>query len=371
MRPEQGKRLLSLDALRGFDMFFIMGGSSLFIGLSMLFPCGLTEAVAGQMTHKQWDGFAFYDMIFPLFLFIAGVSFPFSYAKSVGKGIGNKSMHMKILRRGITLVLLGVVYNGLLQFDFANLRIASVLGRIGLAWMIAALLYVNVAFKARVGIAVFILLGYWALIALVPAPDVAGAQPFSFEGNLVGYIDRILLPGRLHEGHFDPEGILSTIPAVVTAMLGMMAGDTVKKVSDGGRTGQRAVLILICAGAALVLAGLLWNTVYPINKKLWSGSYVCFVGGFSFLLFALFYYVIDVKGWRKWTFFFRVIGLNSITIYMAQAIINFKYTAGFFGNGVLSLLPENAAAFTGAVFYIAVCWLFLYFLYRKDIFLKV
>lgn len=370
MRKDQ--RLLSLDALRGFDMFFIMGGSGIFVGLSLLLPCGFTETIAEQMTHKSWDGFAFYDMIFPLFLFIAGISFPFSYAKSVGKGITSQKIHTKVIKRGLTLVLLGVVYNGLLQFNFANLRVASVLGRIGLAWMIAAFIYMNVRQRnVKLGIAAAILLGYWALIALVPAPDVAGADPLSLEGNLVGYIDRLMLPGRLHQGHFDPEGILSTLPAVVTAMLGMMAGDVVKKAADGKQTGQKATMTLLAIGVVLVAVGLLWGIIYPINKKLWSSSYVCYVGGLSFLLFALFYYIIDVKGWRKWTFFFRVIGLNSIAIYMAQAMINFNYTANFLGGGIVSLMPENAVALVSAIFYVTVCWLFLYFLYRKDVFLKV
>ncbi|MCC8172919.1 MAG: DUF5009 domain-containing protein [Odoribacter sp.] len=236
---KSSQRLLSLDTLRGFDMFFIMGGESLVIALNKLCPSGFTEALATQMRHKSWDGFAFYDMIFPLFLFIAGISFPFSYAKSVEKGKTKKQIYLNILRRCLILIFLGVVYNGLFKLDFENLRIASVLGRIGIAWAIAAVIYINFGLKSRLGISVIILLGYWALLALVPAPDVAGAEPFTLKGNLVGYVDRMILPGKLLGGTFDPEGILSALPAVVTAMLGMMAGEMVKRVTDKGECGQK------------------------------------------------------------------------------------------------------------------------------------
>ena len=223
MKPSE--RLQSLDALRGFDMLFIMGFASLVVAVCGLWPNAVTDSIASQMGHASWDGFTHHDTIFPLFLFIAGVSFPFSLSKQRSLGLPTGTIYAKIVRRALTLVLLGVVYNGLFRLDFENLRIASVLGRIGLAWGIAAVLYLNFGVKARIAIAAAILVGYGLLSALVAAPDVAGAGPLTREGCLAGYVDRLLLPGKLYGKTFDPEGLLSTVPAVVTAMLGMFTGE--------------------------------------------------------------------------------------------------------------------------------------------------
>jgi len=360
---------MSLDALRGFDMFFIMGGQGIVLALCTIFPGWFSDAVTTQMGHVEWDGFAFYDMIFPLFLFLAGVSFPFSLAGSLRKGVGRSRIYKQIVRRGIILVALGLVYNGLFALNFAELRYASVLGRIGVAWMLAAIIFMNVDARRIIWIVAGILLFYWGLIGLFPAPDApAGFGPYTFEGNLVGYIDRLLLPGRLYNGTFDPEGILSTIPAVCTALLGMLAGRIVR---NEGKSGNSKALMLAATGAALVIAGLVWSLGMPINKSLWSSSYVCFAGGLSFMLFALFYYVVDVLSLRLWAFFFTVIGVNSITIYLGQRIINFSSIANFFSRGLVRLSPELVQGLISSVFFVAISWLFLYFLYRKKIFLRV
>ena len=180
MKPSE--RLQSLDALRGFDMLFIMGFASLVVAVCGLWPNAVTDSIASQMGHASWDGFTHHDTIFPLFLFIAGVSFPFSLSKQRSLGLSTGTIYAKIVRRALTLVLLGVIYNGLFRLDFENLRIASVLGRIGLAWGIAAVLYLNFGVKARIAIAAAILVGYGLLSALVAAPDVAGAGPLTREG---------------------------------------------------------------------------------------------------------------------------------------------------------------------------------------------
>ena len=348
---KQSERLMSLDALRGFDMLFIMGFASLVVAVCGLWPSAVTDAAAASMSHVAWDGFAHHDTIFPLFLFIAGVSFPYSVAKQRAGGMSEGRIYAKIVRRGLTLVVLGMVYNGLFKLDFENLRIASVLGRIGLAWGIAA-----------------VLAGYGALSALVAAPDAAGAGPLTFEGNLAGYIDRQFQPGKLIYGSFDPEGLLSTVPAVVTAMLGMFTGEFVRR-SD--IRGGRKTLWMAAAAAALLAAGLAFSGVLPVNKKLWSSTFVCVVGAYSLGMFALFYYLIDVRGWCRWTLFFRVVGLNSITIYLAQRIVGFGRISDFFLGGIASKCPEAVAAVISSAGYVAVCWLFLYFLYRKNVFLKV
>lgn len=365
---KQSERLMSLDALRGFDMLFIMGFASLVVAVCGLWPSAVTDAAAASMSHVAWDGFAHHDTIFPLFLFIAGVSFPYSVAKQRAGGMSEGRIYAKIVRRGLTLVVLGMVYNGLFKLDFENLRIASVLGRIGLAWSIAAVLYLNFGVKTRAAIAVAVLAGYGALSALVAAPDAAGAGPLTFEGNLAGYIDRQFLPGKLIYGSFDPEGLLSTVLAVVTAMLGMFTGEFVRR-SD--IRGGRKTLWMAAAAAALLAAGLAFSGVLPVNKKLWSSTFVCVVGAYSLGMFALFYYLIDVRGWRRWTLFFRVVGLNSITIYLAQRIVGFGRISDFFLGGIASKCPEAVAAVISSAGYVAVCWLFLYFLYRKNVFLKV
>lgn len=362
-------RLQSLDALRGFDMFFIMGGEALFLTLGALFPGTWMEAWGRQMLHVPWNGFAFEDLIFPLFLFLAGVSFPFSLAKQRASGKSEAEIYGKILRRGATLVLLGVVYNGLLQFDFATLRYASVLGRIGLGWMLAACMAVKFGPKVRVGVSVFLLCAYWLLLATVEAPDAPGAGSLTMEGSIVGYVDRMWLPGRLHVGIHDPEGLLSTLPAVVTALLGIFAGEFIRSMRVA--SGTRKALFLLGAGVLLALLGQVWNLVFPINKNLWSSSFVCWAGGLSLMLLAGFYYVVDVLQWRRWTFFFTVIGVNSITIYLAQEFVNFSWTSRALFGGVIPLFPEQWQGVVGSVAYIVVCWLFLYVLYRKKIFLKV
>ncbi|WP_295935719.1 DUF5009 domain-containing protein [uncultured Alistipes sp.] len=366
MKPTE--RLQSLDALRGFDMLFIMGLASLVVALCGLWPSPVTDAIAASMRHPQWDGFTHHDTIFPLFLFIAGVSFPFSVAKQRANNLSSGRIYTKIVRRMLILVLLGVAYNVGYKFDFANVRIASVLGRIGLAWGFAAILYLNFGARSRAVIAVVILIGYGLLSALVAAPDAAGAGALTFEGNLAGYIDRLLLPGRLIYGTFDPEGLLSTLPAVVTAMLGIFTGDFVRR---DDIPGGRKALWMVVAAVAFLVVGLAFSGVLPINKKLWSSTFVCVVAAYSLAMFALFYYIIDVRGWRKWTLFFRAVGLNSITIYLAQRIISFRSISNLLFGDLASRSPEAIGAVVSCTGYVLVCWLFLYFLYRKNVFLKV
>lgn len=385
-------RLTSIDALRGFDMLFIMGGAGLLASLAEWFPCDFTQALAEQMDHVEWNGLRHHDTIFPLFLFIAGISFPFSLQKQRQTGRSTWAIHRKVIVRGIVLFLLGMVYNGLLDLDFENLRIASVLGRIGLAWMFAALIFMHTGWKARVGITAALLVGYWLVAGFIPAPDADGADIFTAQGSIVGYIDRILLPGRIYYGNIDPEGILGIVPAIGTALLGMFCGEWVQTglvvrgeglentISPSNSltpnrlpltTTKGKVLWMVVAGLVMLAAGLLWNEVFPINKKMWTSSFVLVVGAYSTLMFALFYYIIDVLQWRKWAFFFTVIGMNSITIYLAQRFIRFSYTSEKLFGGIISLLPENSQAFFNEAAYICVCWLFLYVLYRNKIFLKV
>ena len=362
---DKKERLWSLDALRGFDMLFIMGLATWVVELCKMFPSsGVMQWLASQMSHVQWNGLTHHDTIFPLFLFVAGVSFPFSIAKQRAAGKSEKQLFIKIIIRGVVLVMLGLVYNGFFKLDFANLRCASVLARIGLAWMFSALLFMKLKNKILIPIAAVFLVVYWLLLWLIPG----GPDTYSYDNNLVGIVDRVLLPGRIN--HFDPEGLLSTLPAIVTAMLGMFTGQFVR-LSNEKISGNKKTLYMIIAAVALLCVGLLWSLVFPVNKKLWSSSFVCVVGAYSLFLFALFYFFIDVKGYRRWTFFFRVVGMNSITIYLAQSIIGFRQISRFFLGGLVSKFPELWANLINATGYILICWLFLYFLYKKNIFLKV
>ncbi|MDO5571094.1 MAG: DUF5009 domain-containing protein [Bacteroidales bacterium] len=365
-------RLQSLDTLRGCDMFFIMGGGAFFASICAFFPdSSVASAIANQFKHVPWNGFAFEDMIFPLFLFIAGISFPYSLDNSKRKNLSSTKIHLNVIRRGIVLILLGIVYNGFFHLDFENMRCASVLGRIGLAWMFSALIFLHTNTKQRGFVAALILIGYWLLITFVPAPDGDG-NPFSKEGSLVGYIDRLFMPGvLLYRGVHDPEGLLSAVPAIATAMFGMLTGEFVKSKKFNISESKKVLYLIVC-GVALIIIGKLWNIVFPINKNLWSSSFVCFVGGISLIAFSVFYYLIDVKGLKGWTLAFRVIGMNSITIYLAQSMINFRYTANYFFGGFIALFEnETMQNLLNSSIYIITCWLFLYFLYKKNIFLKV
>lgn len=364
-------RLLSLDVLRGVDMTMIMGAEGLAYGLASLWPLPFFEGVARQMTHVAWDGFALLDLVFPLFLFIAGISFPFSIARQRAKGITPGRIHLTLLRRGLTLVVLGMVYNGLLQGSFDELRCFSVLGRIGLAWMLAAFAFIHLDCRARLLTCAGILVGYGLLSLYVAAPDApVGVDPLSAEGCLAGYVDRHFGIGQLHRPLYDPEGWLGLIPATATALFGMNAGEIVRSTRTV-LTPTRKALMLVAAGLILTATGLIWSHWLPLNKNLWSSSFTCLTAGLSFLLFALFFYIIDVRGIRRGTLFFQVIGLNSITIYLAQQFIDFGFTTRALCGGIIGVLPENAqtAAFWFA--YLLLCWCFLYVLYRQHIFLKV
>ncbi|MCQ2114669.1 MAG: DUF5009 domain-containing protein [Bacteroidales bacterium] len=369
MKP--GERLMSLDTLRGFDMIFILGLATLIVNICRLFPGGADCWLAVQMTHVDWEGFRHHDTIFPLFLFMAGVSWPFSHAKQIAKGASKARIFGKIFYRGLMLFFIGVVYNGLLRFDFPNLRWMGVLQHIGLAWMFAALIYVTLKQTPRAIVAAALLIGYWLLLKFVPAPDMpAGTDPYSFDGCLPGYIDRVCLPGRLYNGTFDPEGLLSIIPAIVTAMLGMFTGDFIR-LDNGKYSGNQKTLIMLGAAALMLAVGLVWSIDFPIIKKIWTSTFVLVAGAYSVASMAIFYWIIDVKGWKKWTLPLRVIGMNSITIYLAKRVIDFGYTNKFFLAGIADLCSPAWGAVIMSAGMVFLSWLFCHFLYKKGIFFRI
>lgn len=368
-QPAPVRRLLSLDALRGFDMFWIMGGEEIFHVLAKTTGWAWAIFMADQFTHVDWNGFRPYDCIFPLFLFLAGVSTPYSIGSRLAKGDKRSLLARKIIMRGLLLVLLGIIYNnGLFNKPIAEMRFGSVLGRIGLAGMFAQLIYLYVhQERSRYGIFAGILLLYWALLMLVPVPGY-GAGNLTMEGSLVGYVDRLFMPGRLYKVVHDPEGLLSTLPAIGTGLLGIFAGTILRQhsVHDGQKLRQ-----LVLMGVACITLGWIWNSVFPVNKNLWTSSFVLVAGGWSLLVLSLFYWIIDMQEFRRWTFFFVVIGMNSILIYLAERIIDFEHTAHFLFGGILHLFSEPVQAIGAVVAFLAVKWGFLYFLYKKKTFLRV
>jgi predicted acyltransferase len=353
-------RLQSIDALRGFDMFMITGGTDLIVTLFTLFSPVIAGFLNTQFSHVAWHGFVFYDLIFPLFIFISGISIPFSVTKRVERGESKKGLYMHVAIRTTMLFVLGLLHNGFDLDPFA-MRFAGVLQRIAIASCAAAIIAMNTNPRTQLYIVGAILAGYWLAMALIPVPG-AGAGDFTQYGNLAGYIDRLLLPypGKwCCYGFGDSEGILTTIPAVATALLGVQAGHLLRS----NATAMVKIMRLIIAGTTCLTIGIAWHFVFPINKYLWTSSFVLFAGGWSMLLLVLFYWIIDVRRVVKWAFFFRVIGSNSILIYMLGGAIGFGFLEDIFGSTTLLAFLVAALDVTGK-------WIVLYLLYRKKWFLK-
>ena len=358
------ERLRSLDALRGFDMFWITGGESLIAaGLTLTGWYGF-QRILSELHHPEWNGFTFYDLIFPLFLFIAGVAMPYSLERRLEAGHSPWQLHWRVIRRGFLLVLFGLIYQGLLKFELSTLRYPSVLGRIGLAYMFAGLIVLNTkTWQARLAWAIGLLLGYWLALTWIPVPGfrVGDLAPGH---TLVDYIDRHLLPGKLYKTVRDPEGIFSTVPAIATALFGALTGYWIR---HGHRNGHIKSAVMFVVGLVFLGTGWYWNRWFPVNKNLWSSSFVLVTSGWSLMLLSTFYWVIDVLKWRAWSFPFVVIGCNAITIYMIRRFVNFQDVAAFlFKRGESVMHP---ALFGCMGFLLA--WVMLYLMYRGKLFLRV
>jgi len=380
-RPAKLPRLLSLDALRGFDMFWIMSGEGVVHALAKATNWPVLLWMSAQLHHTDWNGITFYDMIFPLFLFIAGVSMPYSMHNKMARdnvtqpeflpSSEKRKIYLSMLRRTLILLFLGMVVNGLFKWNGnEQTRFASVLGRIGLAWFFAGLIYLNFNLRQQIIWFGALLLGYWAAMMLIPVPGY-DAGVLTMNGSLESYIDRLLLPGRLHDKVHDPEGILSTIPAIGTAMLGIFTGQFLKLDVAKWPMWKKGIALFF-AGLILIAVGSLWNLTFPINKRLWTSSFVLFVGGWSLLLLSVFYLVIDVAGYRKWAFPFVLIGVNSILIYLAsEGMIDFRHTAQYFFGGLIQYVSPLWQVVWQSIAVVITQLALLYFLYRNKIFLKI
>nr|MDO8088880.1 DUF5009 domain-containing protein [Candidatus Sigynarchaeum springense] len=359
-RVFQSTRLSSIDALRGFDMFWITGGTDLVISFFALVSPAIAPFFRMQFSHPAWSGFTFYDLIFPLFVFMSGLSIPFSITKRVERGEDKKKLYKHVAIRTLVFFLLGLAYNGA-DFDPFAFRIAGVLQRIAIASCVAAIIAINTKARTQLFSIIGILLVYWAIMALVPVPYF-GAGNYTQYGNLAGYVDRLLLPYPEKWCCYefgDSEGILSTLPAVASAMLGTLAG---QKLQSEVKPLDK-VLWLTFSGTLCLSIGFAWNFVFPINKYMWTSSFVLFAGGWSMWLLAVFYWIIDVRGFVKWSFFFKVIGSNSILIYLLGGLVGFDFLEDLLGaSSGLDLLV--------ACLDVSARWLFLYLLYRKKWFVK-
>ena len=375
------RRLLSLDALRGFDMFWIVGGEEVVHALHKASPGGPLDLLEQQFTHKAWEGVAFYDLIFPLFVFIVGVSLVFSLSKTIAQS-GKAVACRKVVVRSVLLYLLGIIYYGGLSKSVQDIRLLGVLQRIALCYLFTGLLFClarrrsgpadsgavdrrNAALRLGAACAA-LLLGYWALMVFVPVPGT-GAGHFEEGANLANYLDKQYLPFRKWDRDHDPEGLLSTLPAIATCLLGVGAG----LLLQSRLTDAKKVRCLIVAGAASLALGFVWGLQFPIVKKLWTSSYVLVAGGYACLFLAGFYQVIEIWKFQKWAKPFVWIGMNPITIYLAWEFFPFgdianrlvggpvKAALGSFGE---VLIPATA---------LGLVLLLSWFLYHRKIFLRL
>lgn len=356
------QRLVSLDALRGFDMCWILGmGGALGAVLKQMAPnSALTSAVTTQLEHVDWAGFRFYDLIFPLFLFIAGVSMAIALPRRRLREGGRKTA-LHLLARALILMALGVLFSGGLKNGWDEIRWLGVLQRIGMASAVAGMLSLILGWRGLVVTVIGILLGYWLLLSLVPVPNF-GAGDFAEGRNLTNYLDSIWLPGRKHDGNHDPEGLFSTLPAIATALMGLLAGQWLMS----ARVASRKVLGLMVSGLVMIGLGWAWHPFFPIIKKIWSSSFVLVAGGWSALLLGLFYWVVDVRGWRSWTPPFVWVGANPIILYLLTGF-------GFFRVVSERLVghPGKGGAWITACVTFGLMLLLARWLFKRGVFIKV
>lgn len=382
LTPKKSKRLTSIDVFRGMAI----------AGMILVNNPGSWEHVYAPLLHAEWHGFTPTDFVFPAFLFIAGTSMAFSLAKYLKEGNPPQQVYWRLLKRCLILFALGlflnassVVMNSLFKGaplgELANLRIMGVLQRISLAYFFAAIGVLNLKKKALWILSAVILLGYWGAMMLIPVPDY-GAGNLTLEGNLVTYMDQMVLGAKhLYINGFDPEGLFSTLPAIVTVWLGYFAGDWIRHQPIKSRTTIGLALFGI---GALILGGL-WGLSFPINKQLWTSSYVLYSGGWALLLLAGCYELIEVRAIRSWSFPFKVMGMNAIFIFVLSGFVvrilyRTKIGSGedapttyswiyktFFASWAGDINGSLLFALVSVVFW----WSILYFMYRQRWFIKV
>ena len=384
---------MSLDVLRGFDMFWILGADAVVRALGAMTGNPLVHGLAGQMEHKVWTGFAFYDLIFPLFVFISGVSLCFALPKTLAQH-GRAATIRRILLRAVILFALGVLYNGGFTHTWPDVRIAGVLQRIAIAYAATGVLFCLCRPRTCYLIGGGLLVGYWALLTFIPVRDIAltrEGQPDAAQArqlfdsthtlvtgryerglNAANHLDYEWLPGAKYQVYWDPEGLLSTLPAIATCLLGLMAGQGLRRTD---RTSAQKITWLGIAGALCLAGGWTWHPQFPVVKDLWTSSFVLVAGGYSLWLLAAFYYIVDVRQWRGWCQPFLWIGLNPITLYLASSLVNFQEIAGRLAGGSIAGWLDARHAGLGelglALTTLGLVLALARFLHRRQIYLRV
>ena len=374
---EAKNRILSIDALRGFDMMWIAGIDRVLKRAGAALNNDFGAAMAAQMNHVDWAGLHIIDLVFPTFVFLAGASWPFSLASQRAKGSTDRQIFGRIVKRFLILFALGLVYDKFFNFNFADCLYNSVLGRVGFGWAVAA---TTLLFCKRLRTAIWISAGifaiYWLIGLVVPlAVNPPGVNPWMpREVAVTRIFDNWFLDGLswlfgsdMH--HVRRQGLFAAFGCISSGFLGMYAGLILKR--EGWSPARKSGMLALFALALGVGGGIMLLTGCPCVKPSWNPTYILVAGAIATALLALFHWLIDVKGRVAWSFPFRVIGMNSITVYMLYRLVNLELTSKYFLEGPANLFPEPWAKTITAVGAAALAWLAMYWLYRKKIFIRV
>jgi predicted acyltransferase len=362
-------RLMALDILRGLTIATMI----------VVNDPGIEERSYAPLQHAKWNGITPTDYVFPSFIFMVGMSVALSYSKQLAKGIPRRDMIRKMIRRALIMFVLGVFLSTLPYFDFGNYRIPGVLQRISLVYVVCTLLFLSSTWKWQARLSAFILVGYCLVMTLIPVPGYG--YPILEPGkNLAAWLDAIVIPGRMWQGTWDPEGILSSFPAVVTGILGMLAGQLVL----GKMTAERKIIWLFLAGFLSFTLANIWNWWFPINKNLWTSSFVLYVAGLDAMILASLYYLVDVLGYRRGWKFAVIYGSNAIAAYLVAEVFDdllvVRWNGREHGKSAQEWLIEHLLrtginpellSFLFALGFCALCFIPIYILYKKKIFLKI
>ena len=295
-----------MDAFRGLTI----------TGMILVNNPGSWKYVYPPLRHAEWHGWTPTDLVFPFFLFIVGVSISLSFSRKLKQNAGRRNLYLKIVTRTLILFALGLLLALIPSFNFSTLRIPGVLQRIAICYLFSSLLFLKLKSRGRMIMVISLLASYWIVMKLVPVPGY-GAGVLNYEGNLCAYIDTKILAGHLYKPGFDPEGILSTFPAIATTLLGTLTGDWLRS----SRTVLGKIAGLFIGGFGLILSGLLLHPLFPINKQLWTSTYVLFTAGAALLFLAIFFWLIEGLRAKKWAIPFLVFGTNAITVYVGSSLM--------------------------------------------------
>jgi len=371
MKPSN--RLISLDVFRGITI----------AAMTLVNNPGTWSSIYWPLEHAEWNGWTPTDLVFPFFLFIVGVSITLAFGRRIEERGVTRDLYIKVIKRSLIIFALGLFLNGFPHFHLSTIRIPGVLQRIAVCYLVASVIFLGTRVRTQLLIALALLVFYYILMTNVPAPGFA-AGDLTKEGSLASYVDRVVFgPHIWKQGKvYDPEGILSTIPAIATTLFGILAGHWFRT----ERTHYEKVAGLFVAGAVCVMIGWAWNPFFPINKALWTSSYVFFTAGLALQLLALCYWLIDIKGYRRWAWPFEVFGMNAIALFVGSGLmvklmemIRIPAADGskdssqgwIFDHLFLSWASPVNASLAYAIAFVLVWLVLMWLLYRKNIFLKV